>query len=154
MGARRRGRKRDSIPLSLWTVDLRTCGNLFGLTVSPLRRQAQEGFRGRRVSKAAWPSPHRPVVRARGNTPRFAGPTILGDRYIDKLVQSHVRPLASRCSGRVRTASYSMIKGTEARTSNARSKAPISNRLEAPWSLRRAATSTSVSRTSRRKHLC
>jgi hypothetical protein len=64
-----------------------------------------------------------------------------------------VRPLASRCSGRVRTASYSMINGAEASTSNLRSRAAFNNCLEAPRSLRKAATTTSVSRISRSRCL-
>ena len=64
---------------------------------------------------------------------------------------SHLcKPLAFRCSGRVKTASYSNINGTERSRSNRRYKAASSSCREAPRSLRTAATITSVSRTNAR----
>ena len=54
---------------------------------------------------------------------------------------------AFRCSGRFRTSSYSSISGTESSNSNRRSSAANNIWREAPVSLRKAATSTSVSRT-------
>src|ERR1700730_13164275 len=56
-------------------------------------------------------------------------------------------PHAARCSGRVRTDSYSSIKGTDKSKSNRRARAASRTWRDAPVSLRKAATSTSVSRT-------
>jgi hypothetical protein len=58
-----------------------------------------------------------------------------------------LNPHAARCSGRVRTASYSIMRGTESNTSKRRSSAPCRSRRDAPRALRKAATSTSVSST-------
>ena len=58
-----------------------------------------------------------------------------------------VNPHAARCSGRVRTASYSSMRGTESSNSKRWSKTPSRSCLEAPRLLRKAATSTSVSST-------
>lgn len=62
---------------------------------------------------------------------------------------SAVNPLAARCSRRVRTASYSTISGTDDSSSAAPSNTLSKICREAPRSLRRAATSTSVSRSHR-----
>lgn len=56
-------------------------------------------------------------------------------------------PQAARCCGRVSTASYSRMSGTESSNSNCRFKAANKSWREAPLSLRSAATTTSVSRT-------
>src|SRR6185437_1174996 len=53
--------------------------------------------------------------------------------------------IASNCSGRFKTLSYSSSNGTETTTSNRRSSAASSNCLDAPELLRKAATSTFVS---------
>ena len=58
-----------------------------------------------------------------------------------------LKPLAANCRGRVRTASYSKISGTDGNNSNWRCKAANESWREAPPSLRSAATITSVSRT-------
>src|SRR6266576_4277137 len=60
---------------------------------------------------------------------------------------SLLAPDAARCSGRVRTDSYSSIKGTDKSKSNRRARAASSTWRDAPMSLRKAATSTSVSKT-------
>jgi len=61
-----------------------------------------------------------------------------------------LNPLASKCSCRVRTASYSTISGTGTRNSTLWSRAHSRICRDAPRSLRSAATRTPVSRTSRK----
>ena len=60
-----------------------------------------------------------------------------------------VAPAAVMCSVRFKTASYSTISGTDRITSKCLFKAETSRRRDAPVSLRTAATSTVVSRTTR-----
>ena len=60
---------------------------------------------------------------------------------------SESNPHAAKCSGLVSTDSYSRIKGTESSKSNCRFKAANKSSRDAPVSLRKAATITSVSKT-------
>src|ERR1017187_5970905 len=64
-------------------------------------------------------------------------------------ISSALKPLSFKCSGRVSTASYSSISGTEANTAIRRPSAASKSWRDTPRSLRIAATTTSVSSTSR-----